>query len=94
MVIYLLIYFYSLIFTISIMMLISGSRLTYFMTIGMVGAVAVGGLILTQGADFRMDSINSFFDPWKDPTGDSWQIIQSLYAIGSGGLFGVGLRTK
>ena len=79
---------------VSIMMLISGSRLTYFMTIGMVGAVAVGGLILTQGADFRMDRINSFFDPWKDPTGDSWQIIQSLYAIGSGGLFGVGLRKQ
>ncbi len=32
-----------------------------------------------------------FMDPWQDPLGDGWQIIQSLYAIGSGGLFGVGL---
>lgn len=79
---------------VSIMMLVSGSRLSYFMTIGLTGAVALAGFILTQGADFRMDRINSFFDPWKDPTGDSWQIIQSLYAIGSGGLFGAGLRTK
>ena len=78
----------------SIMMLLAGSRLTYFLTIGVTGAVALAGLILTKGADFRMDRINSFLDPWKDPTGDSWQIIQSLYAIGSGGLFGVGLRTK
>lgn len=78
----------------SIMMLVAGSRFSYFATIGLTMAVAVGGLILTQGADFRMDRINSFIDPWKDPTGDSWQIIQSLYAIGSGGLFGVGLRTK
>jgi len=30
-------------------------------------------------------------DPWKDATGDGWQVIQSLYAIGSGGLFGAGL---
>lgn len=78
----------------SIMMLMAGSRLRYFMTIGLVGAVAIGGFILTQGEDFRMDRINSYLDPWKDPTGDSWQIIQSLYAIGSGGLFGVGLRTE
>lgn len=79
---------------VSIMMIMSGTKLSYFMTIGLAGAVAIGGLILTQGADFRMDRINSFLDPWKDPTGDSWQIIQSLYAIGSGGLFGVGLRPK
>lgn len=30
-------------------------------------------------------------DPWSDPTDTGWQVIQSLYAIGSGGLFGVGL---
>ena len=68
----------------SIMMLVSGSRLSYFLTIGFAAAIAVGGLILTKGADFRMDRINSFINPWADPTGDSWQIIQSLYAIGSG----------
>lgn len=30
-------------------------------------------------------------DPWQDMKGDGWQVIQSLYAIGSGGLFGSGL---
>ena len=43
---------------------------------------------------FRIARITSFLDPWEDARGAGWQIIQSLYAIGSGGLFGVGLRTK
>lgn len=38
-----------------------------------------------------MSRILSFLDPFADKTGDGWQVVQSLYAIGSGGLFGVGL---
>lgn len=41
---------------------------------------------------YRLTRITSFLDPWQDAQGAGWQIIQSLYAIGSGGLFGVGLR--
>lgn len=37
-----------------------------------------------------MDRITSFIDPWKDPLGTGFQIIQSLYAIGPGGLLGQG----
>lgn len=40
---------------------------------------------------YRLERLASFLNPWEDPTGSGWQIIQSLYAIGSGGLFGVGL---
>ena len=38
-----------------------------------------------------MQRVVSFLDPWKDASDTGWQVIQSLYAIGSGGLFGVGL---
>jgi cell division protein FtsW len=38
-----------------------------------------------------MERVMAFLDPWKDPTGAGYQIIQSLYAFGSGGAFGVGL---
>ena len=40
---------------------------------------------------FIFNRITAFMDPWADAKGTGWQIIQSLYAIGSGGLFGVGL---
>lgn len=40
---------------------------------------------------FRLARITTFLNPWSDAKGDGWQIIQSLYAIGSGGLFGAGL---
>ena len=38
-----------------------------------------------------MSRITTFLNPWNDIKGDGWQIVQSLYAIGSGGLFGAGL---
>lgn len=79
---------------VSVMMIVGGSKIFHFMTFGLAGAVGIVILILTQGAEFRMGRITSFLDPWADPQGDSWQIIQSLYAIGSGGLFGAGLRSK
>ncbi len=41
---------------------------------------------------YRLERITSFLNPWADAQNSGWQIIQSLYAIGSGGLFGVGLR--
>ncbi len=84
---------------ISIMMLIAGTRLRDFLTIGLGTAGAgVGALVLmaqlTGKGSFRFDRLTSFLNPWADATGDGWQVIQSLYAIGSGGLFGAGLRTK
>ncbi len=81
---------------ISIMMLMAGSKFRYFATIGVIGAV-LGGIALflmaqfTDEGAFRIGRITSFMDPWADAQGTGWQIIQSLYAIGSGGLFGVGL---
>ena len=81
---------------ISIMMIMAGTKLRYFITIGSIGAVgAVGGLLalakFTEKGAFRISRITTFLDPWSDIQGDGWQIVQSLYAIGSGGLFGAGL---
>jgi cell division protein FtsW len=47
------------------------------------------GLILS--APYRIARITAFLDPWSDPLRAGYQIIQSLYAIGPGGLLGLGL---
>ncbi len=84
---------------ISIMMLMAGTKLKYFLISGIILAVVGGTALFTyiqikepeEEGSFRLARITTFLDPWSDAKGDGWQIIQSLYAIGSGGLFGAGL---
>lgn len=85
-----------IILVVSIMMLMAGTRMRYFVTLGSIGICGAGGLLFalakfTEKGAFRIARITTFLNPWNDVQGDGWQIIQSLYAIGSGGLFGVGL---
>jgi cell division protein FtsW len=47
--------------------------------------------VLAFSADYRLDRITGFRDPWADVEGTGWQLIQSWYALGSGGMTGVGL---
>lgn len=82
-----------------VMMLMAGERFLRFLYTGLIGG-GLGAMILLKSnmsagnssADsFRVSRIKTFFDPWSDAKGTGYQMIQSLYAIGSGGLFGVGL---
>lgn len=74
----------------SIMMIVAGCKFKHFVcTVGAVGIPAIVLLIVLS--PYRLQRVTTFLDPWQDPTGDGWQVIQSLYAIGSGGLFGAGL---
>ena len=85
-----------IILTISIMMIVAGCKLSHFIIFGGTGA-ALGGTGLYVLAKkfgigaYRLQRLIAFADPWADPLDTGWQIIQGLYAIGSGGLFGVGL---
>lgn len=81
---------------VTVMMIMAGSKIRYFITFGSMAAIGGGGLlyILAKKFDigaYRLARLTAFTNPWADPTNTGWQIIQSLYAIGSGGLFGVGL---
>lgn len=74
----------------SIMMIVAGCKFKHFLiTVGAVGIPAIIALIIFS--PYRLQRVTTFIDPWQDQTGDGWQVIQSLYAIGSGGLFGSGL---
>ncbi len=54
----------------------------------LVGAAGVAGIVLEP---YRMKRFVSFLNPWEDPRGDGYQLIQSLLALGSGGILGTGL---
>ena len=43
------------------------------------------------GESYRIRRLLNFTNPWKDPAGDGYQLIQSFYALGAGGLNGLGL---
>jgi len=70
------------------MLFIAGVDIKFFLGLGAIGVFGIVGLIVV--APYRMDRITSFLNPWKDPLGTGFQIIQSLYAIGPGGLLGQG----
>ncbi|MBM7540479.1 stage V sporulation protein E [Amphibacillus cookii] len=71
-----------------IVLFISGAKIKHFTYLGIVGALGFAGLIAS--APYRINRITAFLNPWEDPLGNGFQIIQSLYAIGPGGLFGLG----
>lgn len=72
-----------------IMCMVSKSKFKNYILIGLFGILGMGFLIAS--ASYRMDRILAFFNPWKDPLGSGFQIIQSLYAISPGGLTGRGI---
>lgn len=74
----------------SIMMIIAGCKFWHFLAVG--GSIGIPGIIALIALEpYRLQRVTTFLNPWKDATGEGWQVIQSLYAIGSGGLFGAGL---
>ena len=77
-----------IVLTLVVMIFISGVKISFFVKTGMLGLLGVVGLIIV--APYRMQRIVSFLNPWVDPLGAGYQIIQSLYAIGPGGLLGQG----
>ena len=74
--------------TLTILIFISGVKLSFFIKIGILGLIGIVFLIMI--APYRIKRIISFLNPWSDPLGSGYQIIQSLYAIGPGGLLGQG----
>jgi cell division protein FtsW len=67
----------------------SDTPMKFVMMIGVVAVLAA--VFLAFDADYRASRIDSFLNPYADPSGDGYQVIQGYYALGNGGIFGVGL---
>lgn len=77
-----------LVATCMLMIFVAGARLAHFFGLASLGLA--GFVFLIASAPYRISRVTAFLNPWEDPLGDGFQIIQSLYAIGPGGLMGVG----
>lgn len=72
-----------------ILIFAAGARIGHLALLGSSGLLGLIALVIAE--PYRMKRITGFLDPWADPLGTGYQIIQSLYAIGPGGLVGLGL---
>ncbi len=76
----------------AIMMFVGGTSIFWFLLVGGAIVGCVGIVILIPGlVKYAMSRVQYWVDPFSDPTNNGYQTIQSLYAIGSGGLFGTGI---
>ncbi len=73
----------------AVMLFLGGVRLYWY--VGGVGLFAAAGVLVVTRFAHASSRISAWLDPFADATGKGWQTIQSLYAIGSGGLLGLGL---
>lgn len=79
----------SIAFISLILFFIAGARVWHLAPLILSSFPLLYGFIMSS--DYRRKRILSFLDPWKDPGGTGFQIIQSFIALGSGGILGTGL---
>ncbi len=81
----------SLAFLTLAMLFISGTRLRYLASLGVF---AIPVIVMLALKPYRLQRITCFLDPWKEPQGCGFQLIQSFIALGSGGMTGVGIGSS
>lgn len=72
-----------------IMLIVGGMSAKHFMLLSIPALALVVLLIVVE--PYRLDRLMAFINPWANPKEEGYQLIQSLYSLGAGGLFGVGL---
>ena len=71
------------------MLFSAGMRIKHFLFL--IIPALIGGVLLILVEPYRLNRLMAFINPWSNPKGEGYQLLQSLYALGSGGWFGVGL---
>ena len=72
-----------------LMMFVGGVRIRHLIAMGTIGLAGVATAIIYE--PYRLKRVFAFLNPWADTANSSYQLVQSFYAFGSGGLFGKGL---
>ena len=78
--------------SIVVMLIVSPFPFKYFVMLGILGVIGI--VIMIISAPYRLARIVAFLNPFADPLGSGFQIIQSLYAIAPGGILGVGFNNS
>ncbi len=81
-----------IVLTLIVLIFISGPKLGFFIKIGLIGLIGI--VILIAIAPYRIKRITAYLNPWSDPLGSGFQIIQSLYAIAPSSLLGTGFKNS
>lgn len=72
-----------------IMLFVGGAKIKHFLILSV--PVILAGVLLIIIEPYRMERLVAFINPWANPQGEGYQLIQSLYGLSAGGLFGVGI---
>lgn len=72
-------------------MMVFAAGLSYRYIVGVLLGVLPVAYLLIMGSAYRRRRLMAFWNPWNDPLGDGFQVIQSVIAVGAGGIFGRGL---
>ena len=81
----------TLAITMMAMFFIAGMKITHMISLGGLGAILFYFAVNNPDKPHRLRRITAFRDPFADKLDTGWQVVQSLYALGSGGVFGLGL---
>ena len=73
-----------------IMVFVAGARKRFMFGV-ITPIILFAGSFFTLFEDYRRRRLLNFINPWKDPAGDGYQLIQSFYALGAGGVTGLGI---
>ena len=79
----------SIVTIVAVMIFAAGINYRYVFGLALVALPTFG--VLVWASDYRWKRVTAFLDPWKDPLGDGFQMIQSMIAVSTGGIFGRGL---
>jgi cell division protein FtsW len=71
------------------LLFVAGARFTYLLAV--LGAALGAGALLVFTSAYRLERFRTFLDPFRDPQGKGYQIVESLLGYGAGGALGVGL---